>query len=155
MLLWFCLNLQQSTTQLLSHSFPLPSGMGRRIRRIKAKTRGLGWEQFNRMAKGEENNNNTDKKHIQRAGFSPPDAQLAPEQQKPLLQPALHFNTEHGITWYRISHLLGCLGQPNQLLVKVNSVPAESRTDTQPITETRAISSSALLPSHLCYLLCF
>jgi len=32
MLLWFCLNLQQSSTQLLSHSFPLPSGMGRRIK---------------------------------------------------------------------------------------------------------------------------
>jgi len=55
--LWFGLNWQQRTTQLLSHSSSLPGGMGRRIRRKKGKTQGLGWEQFNRMAKGEENNN--------------------------------------------------------------------------------------------------
>jgi len=47
---------------------------------------------------------------------------------KPLLQPAPHLNTELDITWYRISHLTGCLGQPNQLLVKVNSIPDEPRT---------------------------
>ena len=47
---------------------------------------------------------------------------------KPLPQPAAPLNTEHDITWYRISHLIGCLGQPNQLLVKINSVPTESRT---------------------------
>jgi len=34
--------------------------------------------------------NNTDPKHLQCAVFSPPHAQLAPEQQKPLLQPAPH-----------------------------------------------------------------
>ena len=44
------------TMQLLSHSFPLPGWTGRRIRRKKTKTLGVGWEQFNRMAKGEENN---------------------------------------------------------------------------------------------------
>jgi len=44
----------------------------------KAKTCGLGGEQFNRMAKGDENYN-TDKKHIQHAVFSPPNAQLAPD----------------------------------------------------------------------------
>jgi len=40
------------------------------------------------MAKGEENNNNTDKKNIQSATFSPANAQLAPAQQIILLQPA-------------------------------------------------------------------
>jgi len=35
--LWLCLNLQQRTMQLLSHSFPLPGGMGRRIRGEKGK----------------------------------------------------------------------------------------------------------------------
>jgi len=48
---------------------------------------------------------------------------------KSLLQPALHLNTEHDTTWYRRSHLIGWLGQPNQLLVKINSIPAEPRTD--------------------------
>jgi len=47
----------------------------------------------------------------------------------PLPQPVHHLNTEHDITWYRIAHLIGCLGQPNQLVVKIKSVPAESRTD--------------------------
>jgi len=47
---------------------------------------------------------------------------------KPLLHPALHLNTEHDITGYRISHLIGCLGQPNHLLVKINSIPAEPMT---------------------------
>jgi len=63
-------------------------------------------------------NNNTDKNHTQHAVFS---ALVR-------LQPAPHLNTDHGITWYRISHLTGCLGQPSQLLVKINSVPAEPRT---------------------------
>jgi len=31
------------------------------------------------MANGKENNKNTDKKNIQHATFSPPDAQIAPE----------------------------------------------------------------------------
>jgi len=40
--LGFCLNLQQRTMQLLSHSFPLPSGMGRRIRRKQGKNSWAG-----------------------------------------------------------------------------------------------------------------
>jgi len=41
------------------------------------------------MAKGEENNNNnTDKKNIQHAMLSLPDAQLAPESQITLPKPA-------------------------------------------------------------------
>jgi len=44
--------------QLLSYSFPLPAGVGRRIRRKKkTKTRGLRSEEFKRIAKEEENNN--------------------------------------------------------------------------------------------------
>jgi len=39
--------------------------------------------------------------------FSPPDAQLAPEQQMPFLQPASHLNTEHDVTWYRTAQLTG------------------------------------------------
>ena len=50
---------------------------------------------------------------------------LLQSSKKPLLQPAPHLNTEHDITWYRISHLIGCLGQPNQLHV---NIPAEPRT---------------------------
>jgi len=38
-------------------------------------------------------------------------------------------NTEHGITQYRISHLSGCLGQPNKLILKSNPIPAEPRTE--------------------------
>jgi len=45
----------------------------------KGKTYELGYELFNRMAKGEENTNNTDKKNIQSAVFSPPSAQCVPE----------------------------------------------------------------------------
>jgi len=44
-----------------------------------------------------------------------------------LLQPAPHLNTEHDVTWYRTFPLIGCLGQPSQLLVKINSSPAEPR----------------------------
>ena len=40
---------------------------------------------------------------------------------KPLLQPAPHLNTEHDVTWYRMSRLIGCLGQPSQLLVRTPS----------------------------------
>jgi len=46
----------------------------------------------------------------------------------PFLHPAPHLNTEHDITWYRTSHVIGCLGQPNQLLLKINPIPAEPRT---------------------------
>ena len=53
---------------------------------------------------------------------------LLMSSKKSLLQPAPHLNTEHDIPWYRISHLIGCLGQPNQLLVTINSTPAEPRT---------------------------
>ena len=46
----------------------------------KGQTHGLGWKQVNKIAKGEENNNNNmDKKNIQHATFSPHDAQIAPE----------------------------------------------------------------------------
>jgi len=55
----------------------------------KGKTCGLGYKQFNRTAKGEENNkNNTDKNNTQHTIFSPLDAQLAPELQIPVFQPA-------------------------------------------------------------------
>jgi len=49
--------------------------------------------------------NNTDEKHIQHTAFSPSDAQLGPEQQKSLSQPAPHLYTEQDMTWCRISHL--------------------------------------------------
>jgi len=72
--------LQQRSTQLLSHSFPLPSGKGRRIRRKKAKL--MGWDE-NRLTEWQREKktttNHSNKKHIQHAIFSPPDAQLAPE----------------------------------------------------------------------------
>ena len=62
--------------------------MGRRIGE-RGKTHGLAQRQFNRTAKGEENNNNnTDKKNIQSAIFSPLNAQPAPEQKITLPQPA-------------------------------------------------------------------
>jgi len=77
-LLWFCLNLQQRTMRLLSQSFPLPNGMGRRIRRKKGKNPRAGtrtvWQREKKTTI-----NNTDKKHIQHTVFSLPDAQLAPE----------------------------------------------------------------------------
>jgi len=58
---------------------PHPSGMGRSIRR-KMQNLWVGIKQFNRTTKGEEyNNNNTDKKNIQHAMFSPPYTQLPPE----------------------------------------------------------------------------
>jgi len=79
MVLWFRLNLQQRTTQLLSHSFP-PDGMGRRIRRKKVKL--VDWEENSLTGWQREKKttiNNTDKKHVQHAVFSPPEAQLAPE----------------------------------------------------------------------------
>jgi len=77
----------------------------------KAKLTGCDKKQFNRTAKGEEiNNNNTDKKNIQHAMFSQPNAQLAPEQQIHFLCPTPHLNTEHDIIWYRISHLIGWFG---------------------------------------------
>ena len=70
--LWFCLNLHQRTTQLLPHSLPLPSGMGRRIRRKKAKL--VGWDENSltewQMEK-KTTMNNTDKKYIQNAVLSP------------------------------------------------------------------------------------
>jgi len=80
LLWWFCLNLQQRTMQLLPHSFPLPGGMGRRIGRKRQKL--VGWDEnglteWQRVKKT--TINNADKKHIQHAVFSPPDAQLAPE----------------------------------------------------------------------------
>ena len=60
---------------------PSPSLVGRgEESEAKGKTRGLGWEWFNRITKGEQNNyNNTDKNNIQHAMFSPPNAQLASE----------------------------------------------------------------------------
>jgi len=128
-LLWLSLSWQQRTTQLLSHSFPLPGGVGKRTRREKAKLMGWDdnslteWQREKKIA-----TNNTDKKHIEHATLSPPNAPLAPEQQMPLLQPAPHLNTEHDATWYRTAHLIGCLGLPNQLLVKINPIPAEPRT---------------------------
>ena len=41
-LVWFCLNLQQKNTQLLSHSFLFPGRMGRRIRSKKGKNLWVG-----------------------------------------------------------------------------------------------------------------
>jgi len=74
-MLWFYFNLQQRTTQLLSPSFPLPGGIGRRIRRKKAKL--VGWDENSLAEWQREKNtiiNNTDKKHIQHAVFSLPNA---------------------------------------------------------------------------------
>jgi len=65
---------------LLSHSFPLPSGMGGRIRRKKAKL--VGWDENSLTERQREKKttiNNTDKKHLQHAMFSPSNAQLTPE----------------------------------------------------------------------------
>ena len=52
---------------------------------------------------------------------------LLQRSKKTLLQPAPHLNTEPDTTWYRLSHWIGCLGQPNQLLLKINPTPAELR----------------------------
>jgi len=72
--------LRQRTTQLLAHSFPLPGGIGRRIRRKKAKLVGCDENSLTKWQREKKTTiNNTDKKHIQHAAFSPPYAKLAPQ----------------------------------------------------------------------------
>jgi len=45
-----------------------------------------------------------------------------------------------------MSHLIGCLGQPNQLLVKIDSVPAEHRT--MPFPESLKEMVNLVLPKY-------
>jgi len=75
--------LQQRTTQLLSQSFLLPGGIEENQKEKRQKL--LGWDE-NSLAEWQREKkttiNNSDKKQIQRAVFSPPNAQLAPEKQK-------------------------------------------------------------------------
>jgi len=56
--------------------------MGRRTRRKKGKNFGLGWDE-NTLTEWQREEktatNNADKKHVQHAVFSPPNAQLTPE----------------------------------------------------------------------------
>jgi len=121
--------LQQKNHTVTLSLLPPPWWDGKRNQKEK-RQKLVGWEENSLTEWQREKKkaiNNTDKKHIQHAVFSPPDAQLAPEEQKSFLQPAPHLNTEHDVTWYRMSHLIGCLAQPNQLLVKINSIPAEPR----------------------------
>ena len=77
---------------------------------------------------------------------------------KPLLQAALHLNTEHDVTWCRISHLIGCLGQAIQLLVKINSIPAEPRTAVKAyplmMEPERIVCDSCRTAVQLCQLQC-
>jgi len=85
--LWFCLNLQQSTTQLLSPSSLV--GWGGESEGTRQKLGGWGESSFTEWQREKKTaTNTTGNKHTHHAGFSPPDAQLAPEEQKPLLQPA-------------------------------------------------------------------
>ena len=129
-MLWFCLNLQQRIYTVALSLITPPPWDGEESQKEK-RQKLVGWDENSLTEWQREKKttiNNTDKKNIHRAMFSLPYAQLAPELGKPLLQPAAHLNTEHDTTWYRIPHLTGCLGQPNQLLVKINSVPAESST---------------------------
>jgi len=115
----------------VSHSFLLPSGMGRRIRRKKAKL--VGWDENSLTEWQREKKttiNNTDKSIYNMQCSHHLMFSLLLSSKKPLLQPAPHLNTEHDIIWYRISHLIGCLGQLSQLLVKIDSISAEPRTQS-------------------------
>jgi len=65
----------------VSHSFTLPRGMGRRIRRQKGKNSCVGMRTVYQNGKGRRKQQLIIliKKHIQHAVFSSPNAQLAPE----------------------------------------------------------------------------
>jgi len=62
--------------------------------------------------------------------FHCPMLSLFPSSKIPFLQPAPCLNTAHDIAWSRISHLISCLGQPKQLVVKMNPIPAAPRTSS-------------------------
>jgi len=73
-----------------------------------------------------------------------PDAQLAPEEQIPSLEPAPHFSTAHETAWYKISELIGWGGSASQLLGRVNPAPATPRTVSK--TENGSPRKLALSP---------
>jgi len=74
---------QKNHAVTLSHSFPLPGGIGRRSRRKKAKLVGCDENSLTEWQRKKKTTiNNTDKKHIQLAVFSPPNAQLAVPSKK-------------------------------------------------------------------------
>jgi len=80
-LLWFCLNLQQKNHTVTLSLLPPPWWDGKRNQKEK-RQKLVGWEENSLTEWQREKKkaiNNTDKKHIQHAVFSPPDAQLAPE----------------------------------------------------------------------------
>ena len=56
-MLWFYFNLQQKNHAVALSLLPPPRWDGEENQKEKGKTCVLGWEQFNGMAKGEENNN--------------------------------------------------------------------------------------------------
>ena len=103
----------------------------------------MGWDKDGLIRQHKErrnnNNNNTNKRIYEASGAqcncSPPGTQCSAHSRAaipppPGQLPQLH--TEHDIIWYRISPWLvwvSCPGcDPSQLLVKINSFPAELRT---------------------------
>jgi len=70
--LWFW---PQFATKNLAVTLSSPGGMGRRIRRKKGKLVGCDKNSLTEWQRGKKITiNNTDKKHIKHAVFSPPDA---------------------------------------------------------------------------------
>jgi len=80
-MLWFCLNLQQRTYAVTLSLLPPPRWDGEENQKEK-RQKLMGWDENSLREWRREKKttiNNTDKKRVQHAMFSPPDAQLAPE----------------------------------------------------------------------------
>jgi len=122
--------LQQRTTQVTLSLLPPPQWDGEKNQKEKGKKL-VGWDE-NSLAECKRRRKEQTiiliKSIYNMQCSHHPMLSLLLSSKKPLLQAAPHLNTEHDITWYRIYHLIGCLGQPSQLLVKTNSIPAEHRT---------------------------
>jgi len=108
------------------------SGTGRRIGRKKAKL--VGWDKESLTEQQTEKKITTIIliKRIYRVQFSHrPTLSLPPHSKLPCPSQLPYFNTEHDVTWYQTSHLIGCLGHPTQLLVKIDPIPAKPRTESK------------------------